>query len=225
MRGGPATAPGRISARTVAGGAVRWALARRLDVDGRAHPRPGGGAPQRGRRWIGRWCLVSGPLVSRARDGRTSSAGGGGRRRRTDGRPCLALVPAVGRSRDGWALSARGVDWRRRTGCGGGGKRRIGRPCDGRAPSAHPGLGGARRSGAPVGRAPVQSAGARAPARQSPAACTRARITRTSSPISGCHWTPRTQGDEGSSIASTVPSAAWAVGIRPSPSRSTAWWW
>lgn len=57
------------------------------------------------------------------------------------------------------------------------------------------------------------------------AASTKARITRTSSPISGCHCTPSTQPGVGSSSASTVPSAAYADGTRPSPRRSTAWWW
>ncbi len=192
-------------------------------------PRAGDGAPRWGGRWFGRSCPGSVLPVVRATAGRRRVAGMEGvcgpgavagsvarvsRRRRwsavraTDGRCRLAGL--AGADGPGAAVGASAGSVVRAT----AGRRRLIRGWA--APGDRAPRWGGRRFSRP---APTN------PALQPPAACTRARITRTSSPISGCHWTPRTQGDDGSSIASTVPSAAWAVGIRPSPSRSTAWWW
>ncbi len=60
--------------------------------------------------------------------------------------------------------------------------------------------------------------------RHSRAASTSCSKRRWSSPASGCHRTPTTNGLSGSSIASTVPSSAQATSRRPSPTRSMPWW-
>ena len=69
-----------------------------------------------------------------------------------------------------------------------------------------------------------------APPRRSRAASTSAPNSRacgrsTSSSVSACHCTPSTKRPSSASIPSTVPSGAHATARRPSPSRSTAWWW
>ena len=56
------------------------------------------------------------------------------------------------------------------------------------------------------------------------AASTRPRNSPWSSPLSGCHCTPSQNGRSGSSMASIVPSAARAVGLKPGWV-TTAWWW
>ena len=56
--------------------------------------------------------------------------------------------------------------------------------------------------------------------------CTNAAISRSASSSSGCQSTPSMKRRVGSSIASTVASpSARAVTRRPSPTRSTPWWW
>ncbi len=187
-----------------------------------------------GRRGLGRSCPASAPLVSRPCDGRAPSGCGDGGRLRTGcgGGAVAGSVARVSRRRRWSAVRATGGRCRLAGSTGADGP---GAAVGASAGSVVRATAGRRRLirgwAAPGDRAPrwggrrFSRPAPTNPALQPPAACTRARITRTSSPISGCHWTPRTQGDDGSSIASTVPSAAWAVGIRPSPSRSTAWWW
>src|SRR5699024_3452285 len=108
----------------------------------------------------------------------------------------------------------------------------------GRAPSGADGddaeAGGAEAGEtgvAVVGGAPAADAGAD-PAAASAwswawACVTKARMTRTSTGLcSGCHWTASSQGwSSGPSSTSIVPSSACAVTVRPSPTRSTDWWW
>jgi len=43
--------------------------------------------------------------------------------------------------------------------------------------------------------------------------------------ISGCHCTATTKAPSSASRASTMPSSLRATTFRPSPTRSTAWWW
>src|SRR5688500_15936348 len=62
-------------------------------------------------------------------------------------------------------------------------------------------------------------------ARNARACSTSASKSAASSPASGCHCTPTANRSDGSSTASSVPSSAHAVSIRPSPSRPRPWWW
>ncbi len=59
-------------------------------------------------------------------------------------------------------------------------------------------------------------------ARYSRASATSASKSAASSPASGCHWTPTVKRRDGSSTASSVPSAAHAVSTSPSPTRPSA---
>ena len=54
---------------------------------------------------------------------------------------------------------------------------------------------------------------------------TRAANRRRSSPVSGCHCTPRQNRRPSASTASTTPSSAHADGVRADAIRSSAWWW
>ena len=54
------------------------------------------------------------------------------------------------------------------------------------------------------------------------ACSTSASKSAASSPASGCHWTPTAKRSDGSSTASSVPSAAHADSTSPSPTRPSA---
>ena len=83
---------------------------------------------------------------------------------------------------------------------------------------------GARSPGSRHGPCrPVGAAGRGRPA-VTPIASSNAPNRRTSASSSGCHCTPTTKRADGSSTASTSPSAARAVTTSPSPKRSMAWW-
>lgn len=56
------------------------------------------------------------------------------------------------------------------------------------------------------------------------AASTTPRNRPASTRVSGCHWTASQNGRCGSSMASSVPSAAYAAGSNPGCAR-TDWWW
>src|SRR4029079_7165843 len=57
------------------------------------------------------------------------------------------------------------------------------------------------------------------------AAETSASNRRWSRPPSGCHWTPTQNWSPSRSIASSVPSAAQALAVKPGCSRTDWWWW
>ena len=77
-----------------------------------------------------------------------------------------------------------------------------------------------------LARAPRAAGPSRADA--SRAAATSAR--KSGAPVvagdsSGCQSTAMQNGCEGSSIASMLPSSAWAETTRPSPTSRMPWWW